>query len=142
MSFDIDRRMAEFAALSASAIVASSGCASARPQAASAGTVGYPPELLPFDPKTAPGFSAAILTSRHERNYSGAFRQIGEIQTELASTDMTQTPGFKINGLKREELVAIDSMIFHEIHFNWISAGDSRPDATPAGLIEKDFGSE
>lgn len=141
MTLDIDRRSAILAAIGASAAVAAAGCATAQQQPAP-GSSGYQPLPLPFDPKAVPGFSEAILVSHHERNYSGAVRRIGAIQAELASMDLTQAPGFRINGLKREELMAINSMILHEVHFNSMGVSASQPDGTLAAQIEQDFGSE
>lgn len=141
MTLDINRRSAILAAIGASATVAAAGCATAQQQPA-ASSAGYQPRPLPFDPKAIEGFSEAILVSHHQRNYTGAVRRIGAIQAELSSMDMAQAPGFRINGLKREELMAINSMILHEVHFNSIGADASPPDATLAAQIENDFGSE
>src|SRR5205085_931247 len=58
------------------------------------------------------------------------------------------TPVFEINGLKREELIAADSVILHEIYFDSLGGhGDNPPTGLaqpPAGLaqaLERDFGS-
>ena len=42
-----------------------------------------------------------------------------------------KTPGFVINGLKREELIAMNSMILHEIYFAGLAASASRPRRSP-----------
>ena len=49
-------------------------------------------------------------------------------------------PGFTLNGLKREELIAWNSMILHEIYFAGLG-GASRPGARLSQAIERDFGS-
>jgi Fe-Mn family superoxide dismutase len=37
------------------------------------------------------------------------------ITAQLAELDFAKAPGFVINGLKREELIASNSMILHEL---------------------------
>jgi hypothetical protein len=48
-------------------------------------------------------------------------------------------PGFLINGLKREELIAANSMILHELYFAGLSDG-SQPGAALADALGRDFG--
>lgn len=101
---------------------------------------GFEARPLPFDPKTVPGLSERLLTSHHQNNYGGAVRRLDQIARALAALDPATAPGFQLNGLKREELLAWNSMILHEIYF----AGFGRPDAPAAPLakaIERDFGS-
>ena len=45
-----------------------------------------------------------------------------------------------INGLKREELIASNSMILHELYFDSLGAG-SQPDGNLRGALGRDFGS-
>ena len=45
-----------------------------------------------------------------------------------------------INGLKREQLIATNSMILHE-HFFGALGGGGRPAGALAAAIERDFGS-
>jgi Fe-Mn family superoxide dismutase len=135
MTIEIDRRIA-LAALAGVAAMAASGPASAQAAA------GAPkPRPLPFDATKIPGLSEKILTSHHDNNYVGAVNRIGAIQGELAKLDMATAPGFMLNGLKREELLAINSMILHEIYFGSLGKGGSKPDTTLAKRIDADFGS-
>ena len=100
----------------------------------------YTPKPLPFDPASVPGLSAKLLTSHHDNNYAGAVKRLGAIQAEFAKIDPTSAPGFVLNGLKREELIAWNSMILHEVYFAGLGAGV--PVAPPlAKAIERDFGS-
>ena len=96
---------------------------------------------LPFDPKTIKGLSEALLLSHHSNNYTGAVKRLGAITTEFALLDPATTPGFTINGLKREELMAWNSMILHELYFAGLGAGN-RPGKVLAAAIERDFGSD
>lgn len=134
MAIEIDRRLA-MAALAGAAALAASGPASAQ---ATAGAL--KPKPLPFDPAGIPGLSEKILISHHDNNYAGAVKRIGAIEVELAKLDMATAPGFMLNGLKREELLAINSMILHESYFTSLGKGGSKPDSTLARRIDSDFG--
>src|SRR5258706_5015251 len=67
---------------------------------------GFAPKPLPFDPKAVPGLSEKLLVSHFENNYTGAVRRLGSIVGEVSALDPATAPGYRINGLKREELIA------------------------------------
>ena len=135
----IDRRTALAAALTAAA--ASALPASAETAPAPQGPVFAPaPAPLPFDPAMIPGLSAKLLTSHHDNNYVSAVKRIGAIKGELAKLDMATVPGFMLNGLKREELIAWNSMLLHEVYFSCLGSG-GKPGAKLGAAIERDFGS-
>lgn len=142
MTFDLSRRAAMTVALTAGAALVTQGCATAQQASTPPAAGRYQPVPLPFDPKTIPGFSERILVSHHDNNYVGAVNRLGAIETEMAKLDIATAPGFMINGLKREELLAMNSMILHEAYFNSLGAGGTKPGALLGGQIEKDFGSE
>jgi superoxide dismutase, Fe-Mn family len=75
------------------------------------------PQILPFDPSQLPGLSESLIRSHHENNYTGAVRRLNAIRTELASVDFKALSNFQLNGLKREELIAANSMLLHELYF-------------------------
>jgi len=54
--------------------------------------------------------------------------------------DPANTPGFVINGLKREQLIAMNSMILHELYFEGLSPGGNAG-AALSDAIKRDFGS-
>ena len=95
---------------------------------------------LPFDPKAIAGLSERLLVSHHENNYGGAVRRLGAIEGQLAALDPATAPGFALNGLKREELLAWNSMILHELYFGNLGSA-SRPGRALAAALERDFGS-
>jgi len=101
----------------------------------------FTPNPLPFDPKAVVGLSEKLLISHHANNYVGAVKRLGAIGGQLASLDLTTAPGFMINGLKREELIAWNSMILHELYFAGLGSAN-RPGAALAAAIERDFGSD
>jgi superoxide dismutase, Fe-Mn family len=140
MSIDLDRRTVITATLTAAAIAGMQGSVSA--QQSSGAAKGYQAKPLPFDRKTVPGLSEKLLLSHHANNYTGAVNRLTAIGAEIAKLDMATAPGFVINGLKREELLAMNSMILHEAYFNSLGKGGSRPASALAKRIEADFGSE
>lgn len=139
----IDRRTALTATLTAaaaSAIPAAAQTAPTAPPAPSGPVFAPAPAPLPFDPATIPGLSAKLLTSHHDNNYVSAVKRIGAIKGELAKLDMATVPGFMLNGLKREELIAWNSMLLHEVYFSCLGTG-GKPGAKLGAAIERDFGS-
>ena len=101
---------------------------------------GPSPRPLPFDPTQVVGLSEKLLTSHHDNNYVGAVKRLGVIRGELGKLDFAAAPGFQINGLKREELIAWNSMIIHELYFAGLAAA-APPSAPLAQALERDFGS-
>ena len=102
-------------------------------------TFTYSPKPLPFEPAKIKGFSEKILTSHYENNYGGAVKRLNAISDQLAGLDWDKAPVFVINGLKREELIATNSMILHEIFFAGLGE-PNQPGAALAAAITRDFG--
>jgi Fe-Mn family superoxide dismutase len=100
----------------------------------------YTAKPLPFDPKTIKGLSEKILTSHYENNYTGAVKRLNAITEQLAGLDYSKAAVFVVNGLKREELIAINSMILHELYFAGLGE-ESQPGAALADAMARDFGS-
>ena len=100
----------------------------------------YQSKPMPFDPKSIAGISEKVLVGHYENNYVGAVKRLNAIGTQLAELDFAKAPNFIINGLKREELIASNSMILHEIYFDGLG-GAGRPSAALADAIARDFGS-
>jgi Fe-Mn family superoxide dismutase len=96
---------------------------------------------LPFDPASLAGLSEKLLRSHHANNHSGADRRLYALRARLAQTPFGSAPGFELNGLKREELIATNSMLLHELYFASL-AGGGRPIDPPMGLaLAASFGS-
>jgi superoxide dismutase, Fe-Mn family len=100
----------------------------------------YDIKPLPFDPKNIKGLSEKLLISHYENNYSGAVRRLNTLTAQLAELDFAKAPVFTINGLKREELIASNSMILHELYFDGLGDGGA-PTGGLADAITRDFGS-
>ena len=102
--------------------------------------VTYEPKRISFDPKSIKGISEKVLVSHYENNYVGAVKRLNAIEAQLAELDFAKAPNFVINGLKREELIAANSMILHEIYFDGLGGG-AGPTGALAETIARDFGS-
>jgi Fe-Mn family superoxide dismutase len=109
-------------------------------QSTGAKPMAYQPKAMPFDPKSIPGISEKVLVSHYENNYVGAVKRLNAIGTQLAELDFAKAPNFVINGLKREELVAANSMILHEIYFDGLAGGGNANGALIEAIV-RDFGS-
>src|SRR5690242_1483594 len=96
---------------------------------------------LPFKPHRLDGLSERLILSHYENNYGGAVRRLEAIRTRVAALDWRAATVFEINGLKREELVAMNSMILHEIYFDGLGGTGGDPSGDLAASIERDFGS-
>jgi Fe-Mn family superoxide dismutase len=86
------------------------------------------------------GLSPRLIESHYENNYGGALRRLNAITEQLASLDFAKAPGYTINGLKREELAALNSTLLHELYFASLG-GDGKPTRALAEALARDFGS-
>ncbi len=100
----------------------------------------YQAKPLSLDPKAVNGISEKVLVSHYENNYVGAVKRLNAIGAQLAELDFAKAPNFVINGLKREELIAANSMILHEVYFDGLG-GAGRPTGALGDAIARDFGS-
>ena len=91
-------------------------------------------------PWTLSGLSLKLIESHYENNYGGALRRLNAITEQLESLDFASTPGYTVNGLKREELVALNSVLLHELYFASMG-GDGRVTGPMAEALARDFGS-
>src|SRR5689334_10919946 len=100
----------------------------------------YALKPLACNPQRIKGMSEKLIVSHYENNYGGAGKRLNAIAAQLAELDFATAPVFVVNGLKREELVATNSMILHELFF--ASLGEaSEPDAVMREALARDFGS-
>jgi Fe-Mn family superoxide dismutase len=84
--------------------------------------------------------SERLIVSHYENNYCSAVKRLNLIEEQLAELDYAKAAGFAINGLKREQLIAMNSMILHELFFSGL--GDqSEPGSALRDAMTRDFGS-
>ncbi|MBI2737350.1 MAG: superoxide dismutase [Rhodospirillales bacterium] len=95
---------------------------------------------IAFKPGRLNGLSVRLIGSHYENNYGGAVRRLNAIRGELKVLDPAGAPGFMLNGLKREELVATNSMLLHELYFDGLGGSGGLPDGALGEAIARDFG--
>ena len=95
---------------------------------------------LTCDPARIAGMSERLILSHYENNYGGAVKRLNMIDEKLAELDYETAPGFLINGLKREQLVAMNSMVLHELFFDGLGE-QSDPQPHLRERLAHDFGS-
>jgi len=100
----------------------------------------YTLEPLHCRPWLLNGLSAKLIESHYENNYGGALRRLNAISAQLEALDPASAPGYVLNGLKREELVALDSTLLHELYFASLGGDGNSPGAF-AHALARDFGS-
>jgi Fe-Mn family superoxide dismutase len=100
----------------------------------------YKIKPLSCDPTKIKGMSERLIVSHYENNYGGAVKRLNLIEEQLAELDYEKAAGFLINGLKREQLIAMNSMILHELFFDGLGE-QSQPGRAVHEAIVRDFGS-
>jgi Fe-Mn family superoxide dismutase len=86
------------------------------------------------------GLSLKLIESHYENNYGGALRRLNAITGKLEALDFAATPPYIVNGLKRDELVALNSTLLHELYFAGLG-GDGKPADAMKDILARDFGS-
>lgn len=112
-------------------------------QAADAGSTvstTYVPKPLPFTPSTLKGISERLIVSHHDKNYAGAVKRLAAIQDKIRQLPGNAAP-FQMGSLKREELIAMNSMILHEYYFDNLG-GDGRTGGEIERIIKEQFASQ
>jgi Fe-Mn family superoxide dismutase len=100
----------------------------------------YTMKPLGCDPQHIKGMSEKLIVSHYENNYGGAVKRLNLITEQLASLDFNTAANFLINGLKREELIATNSMVLHELFFDGLG-NESAPGKELSAALARDFGS-
>src|SRR5712692_3434471 len=82
------------------------------------------------------------MPSRPCRSSRIACRDSRTACSSAITRTIAAAPVFEINGLKREELIAMNSMILHEVYFAGLGeSGGGDPTGSLAATLERDFGS-
>lgn len=95
---------------------------------------------LPFDPAALHRLSPGLITSHHQNNYGGAVKRLNAIRSRLSATAFGTTPGFELNGLKREELTATNSMLLHELYFGSLGGDGVTMEPAMKLALDANFG--
>jgi len=99
----------------------------------------YSMQSLTCDPARLKGLSERLIVSHYENNYGGAVKRLNAITAQLADLDPATAPTYLLNGLKREELIAANSMLLHEIYFDGLGESDG-PIGEVGSALARDFG--
>ena len=91
-------------------------------------------------PWTLNGLSERLIVSHYENNYGGAVRSLNAIRDDLRALDSATAPGQLLRALKREELVAMNSVALHELYFGSLG-GEGKMTPVVAAALEENFGS-
>jgi Fe-Mn family superoxide dismutase len=94
---------------------------------------------LPFDASKLTGLSEKLITSHHDNNYAGAVKRLNAIEQQIGALPADAAP-FQMGSLKREELVATNSMRLHELYFTNLG-GSGRPGGGFAAAAVAQYGS-
>jgi superoxide dismutase, Fe-Mn family len=99
----------------------------------------HQPRPLPFDPAKLSGLSEKLLTSHHQNNYTGAVKRLNLIEQQIGALPKDAAP-YQMGSLKREELIATNSMLLHEAYFGNLG-GSGAADGSFADLVKSSYGS-
>ncbi|HEX6829426.1 MAG TPA: Fe-Mn family superoxide dismutase [Burkholderiales bacterium] len=100
----------------------------------------YEMKSLSCNPAKLDGLSERLVVSHYENNYGGAVKRLNAITQQLAELDFASVPVYVINGLKREQLIAANSMILHELYFDSLGGAGGLPDGALGDALTRDFG--
>lgn len=98
----------------------------------------YIAKPLSCDPTRLKGLSEKLIVSHWENNYGGTVRRLNAITAQLTEIDFATAPIFVVNGLKRQELIATNSMILHELYFDSLG-GDGSSRGVLDEALTRDF---
>lgn len=100
------------------------------------------PQPLPWPSDSLKGLSPRLVESHHANNYGGAMKRLNAIRAALgAAPGAAARPGFELNGLKREELIATNSMLLHELYFASLGGDGTSMEPAWAMALAANFGS-
>src|SRR5215471_5488310 len=96
---------------------------------------------LPFDVTALRGLSEKLIASHHQNNYGGAVKRLNAIRARLAGSTFSTLSNFQLNGMKREELIATNSMLLHELYFSSLGGDGQAMEPAWAMALAANFGS-
>ena len=96
-------------------------------------------EPLPFDAKSMKGISENVIVSHHNKNYAGAVKKLRLIQKQIVALPQQAHP-IELGALKKEELIALNSKLLHELYFDNLG-GNGKMNQGIEAVIRSSFGS-
>src|ERR671934_1512661 len=110
-----------------------------KPRPGKEGTMRYQLTPIYTRPWLLNGLSLRLIESHYENHYGGALRRLNAITQQLESLDFDKTPAYVVNSLKREQLIALNSTLLHELYFASMAFGDGKPTPRLAEALTRDF---
>jgi superoxide dismutase, Fe-Mn family len=92
-------------------------------------------------PWTLNGITPKLIESHYEHDYGSTLDRLNAITEELEALDPATTPGHVISRLKRDEAVALNSTLLHELYFASLGGDGRSVPEDIAAAIARDFGS-
>src|SRR5207302_5675520 len=96
-------------------------------------SMGYQLTPISTRPWLLNGLSLRLIESHYENHYGGALRRLNAITEQLESLDVAKAPAYVVNSLKREQLIALNSTLLHELYFASLAFGAGKPTDGLAG---------
>lgn len=90
---------------------------------------------LPFTPTALKGLSERLIVSHHEKNYTGAVKNLNRAEREIASLP-ADAPPFVLAGLHQSALTFRNSKLLHEAYFASLGGDGRRSGAIEPALAE------
>lgn len=91
---------------------------------------------LSFKPSRLKNLSEKLMVSHYINNYGGALRRFNNI-TSFINNKSSDFSNFQWNGSKREELIAFNSVVLHEIYFNGLGGDGLLKETEPEIQLKK-----
>jgi len=98
----------------------------------------HEPAPLTFPPGALTGISEKMITSHHDKNYTGAVKNLNKVEADLAALK-ADAPAYLVAGLRDKQLTFFNSMVLHEHYFGNLGGNGKRSGALETRL-GNDFG--
>ena len=96
---------------------------------------------IPTRPWLLNGLSLRLIESHYENHYGSALRRLNALTEQIEGLDLDRAPAYVVNSLKREQLIALNSTLLHELYFASMAFGDGKPTDVLVQTLARDFGS-
>ncbi|MDH5464567.1 MAG: Fe-Mn family superoxide dismutase [Thiovulaceae bacterium] len=94
---------------------------------------------LRFDASKLRGISKKVIVSHHDNNYAGAVKKLNLIQRQIHALPSSAHP-IELGALKKEELIALNSKLLHELYFDNLGGSGVVPKPMQK-ILKEGFGS-
>jgi Fe-Mn family superoxide dismutase len=96
---------------------------------------------LTYNAEKISGLSAKAITNHHGEHYANVVNQLNAVTEQLVKLDLAQTPPATVGDLKRQEHIAYNATVLHELYFECLGEAPTQPSGVFAQALARDFGS-